>query len=249
MNSYYLGLVAGGAVIGAILGQIFGRYMKTTGTRLAVKILPIFVYALLVPALVIYAEKKFFPRTPVDIAIKKHAKTLADDPDYKEATKDISAMELQAFTQEKTRAGLKRLSDNDLIMWNSLRLKLAEADKEMCTGLWTGQGLSTSLVLDTLNKMDVESVDKWFAISMRAAIHEIKQTEFLEPDQTILAGGFKYTLEKLQGEDEQRFEKVMNAVVSAEKEEACWGLKVLLKETQTMPAELQVPFIRILSSI
>lgn len=249
MSSYFIGLVAGGALLGAILGQVFGRYMKSTGSRLAVMILPVFVYAALVPAVVIYAQKHFFSTTPVDLAIKKHTSTLADDPAFKDATKDISNSELQAFTQEKTRSGLKRLSDADLVLWNSLRLKLAEADSEMCTGLWTGKGLTTNLVLDTLNKLDVDSVDKWFAISMRAALHELHQTEFPVPDETALAGGFKYTLEKLQGEDAKRFEKVMNAGVEAEKDDACWGLKVLLLQTQSMPAELQLPFIRILASI
>lgn len=248
---YNMILFAGiGAAIGGVLGHFISNRLKGETARLVGMLAPVVVAAIIGAIGGSFIPEKTVEKTPFETASQKHVQKILDNPKFMEAIKGKSAAEITAFSQEKTRLGIKRLSFPELQEWNSLRSMLAENDAILCATFWTGKGLTQDTLVSALNKMPEEKVDAWFRISMTAANMEINESPVEMPDSNVaLAGGFKHILDNLNPTDKERFEKIMNGGVEAQDDDACWAAKILFKDITKMDAQLQEAFLRTLAAL
>lgn len=189
------------------------------------------------------------PQAYIQDTVSNYAKLLTDNPKFVEATKGLSQEQISQYTKSLAQKGLRRLSRSDLIAWNKIRLEMAKQNKTLCAGLWTGENLNQEQVMSGLRKIKKVQVSNWYAISMKAASHEINQKPFTKADQAKVEEGFKFIRSNLDPVDQARFQKVLEQGVDANAEESCWGMQVMLTQANNMPIEIQEDFLKLLSTL
>src|SRR5258708_3118709 len=169
-----------GGASGGGLGALLSRLVVNKSLKQVLFVLPMLMLAQFVPRLM--AQHPLLPTNKVERAARLSEETLRRSPALAQLVQGKSAAEASALTQEKSHAGLKRLSPEDLVLWNRLRLTIAERSPVLCAGFWTGRGSSGQLIADTLNRMEQSDVDGFIGVSMRATLAEVENKPF-EPPQ------------------------------------------------------------------
>jgi hypothetical protein len=160
-----------------------------------------------------------------------------------------SAAEVSALAREKSHAGLKRLSLEDLMVWNRVRLASAERNPVLCAGYWTGTGMSGQLLNDTLNQMEQSDVDDFMAVAMRATVAEVENKAFEPPRPSTFVAALARIKEGLPGGDGARLDRVVGQGTNAAPEEGCWAVKVLMRDSGRLAPPEQERFLRLMASL
>lgn len=147
----------------------------------------------------------------------------------------MSQAEAKTFGQRISKLGLKRLSSSELVDWNRLRIKLAEADHLLCAGLLTGINLNGDQVLNALSKIDTLDAERWLNLSMTAARLEILQKPYTKPAAGAVERGLASIRSTLSPDDRAKFDTVLNDGVEAQENQACWAMMTVMKRLETLP--------------
>lgn len=147
----------------------------------------------------------------------------------------MSQAEAKTFGQRISKLGLKRLSSSELVDWNRLRIKLAEADHLLCAGLLTGINLNGDQVLNALSKIDTFDAERWLNLSVTGARLEILQKPYTKPAAGAVERGLASIRSTLSSDDRAKFDTVLNDGVEAQENQACWAMMTVMKRLETLP--------------
>ena len=158
----------------------------------------------------------------------------------------MSADEQRGFLQKITGSGVKRLEAKDLIRWNELRKRLADEDKEFCTGLYTGK-LEEETLWRAFSKLTENELSTWTKIMVESGRREWEKTEFPNPDIKSLQKGLELIAKGLPKKDSERLVTVLALGNTNSDESACWAMRKILIGTTGLEPELQAEFLRSLA--
>lgn len=251
MDYYSIAAAAVGGALGGAIGAVLGKKFKNKTAQPVATVVPLVLLAQIVPLIANNPaiKNRIAPPSAFEKLILKGSEEFKDDPTFTNALKGMSGPEASAFTQQKARAGLKRLPYESLKNWNDLRLKLAEVSPALCAGFWTGKGLTGANLQEGLVKLQEDEAVTWVRNSMRAAALEIQEAPFEAPPASAIQTGIESIAKGLSEPDRQRMDGVLGAGVNAPDEEACWTLKVLLKGAAALADNQKEQFLRALAAL
>jgi hypothetical protein len=240
------------AAIGGAIGGALGGFLASRATNKRLKqvlfILPLVMLGQLAPVLM--AQHPLFPTNKLEQAAGRLAPTaLQLSSALAQFMQGKSAAEGAALTREKCHAGLKRLSPEDLELWNRLRLATAERNAVLCSGYWTGRGVTGQLLNDALNQMEQSDVDSFFGVAMRATVAELENKAFEPPPPTTFPAALAKIKEGLPREDSARLDRVVSQGANAAPEDGCWAVKVLMRDSARLAPPDQERFLRMMASL
>ena len=189
------------------------------------------------------------PQSNVDRAGRMGADALQESPALKRFIESQPPDQVSAAIQAKTHAGLKRLSYEDLVVWNEVRLQLAAKSPQLCAGFWTGNGLTPQLLTGTLEQLPQDQSDAFFRTTMRAAVAEVEDRPFNAPPADAF-GKILPKLKQLHGPaDNERLDKVLAGGVKVPDGEACWAMQLLMKDAAQLQRADRETFLRFVASL
>lgn len=236
------------AVFGGI-GGLIGAYLKRQTNNRFLQIVAVVVPIVLCVQLGGLVYPLLRPTTKFDRLVESSQGEFQNHPALVKAIHGMSRAEAHAFTEEKAKQGLRRLSPSDLRTWNDLRLKMAMNSPVLCAGLWTGRGLTAKVVQQAVSDLPEADGRQWIKTSLLAAILEIEQKASPEVDMEAMQTSIQQISDGLGREDKQRFSAVLISGVNANDEDACWAMKKLLEAVEQMPEAQQEPYLRALATI
>jgi hypothetical protein len=236
-----------GGGLGGGLGALASSLVTNKSLKGVLVILPMLMVGQFVPRLM--AQHPLLPTSKVERAARLSEEALRRSPAFAQLLQGKSAAEASALIQQKSHAGLKRLSPEDLLLWNRLRLAMAERSPVLCAGFWTGRGVSGQLIADTLNRMEQSDVDGFIGVSTRATVAEVETKPFEPPQPTTFAAALPKIKEGLPVADAERLDQVLAHGMSAAPEDGCWAVKVLMRDSSRLGAPDKERFLRFMASL
>ena len=237
-----LGGGVGGGLGGAIAMQVTSKAMKR-----AFVVLPMVFLARVAPELMV--QHPLLPASKVERALRRAEPALQESPALARLLQGKSPAEASALTQEQSHAGLKRLSPEDLLLWNRLRLAIAERNPALCARFWSGGGPPPNALLDTLNQMDQAEVDGFIGVSLRATVAEVENRPFEAPRPAAFRTAMPKIKEGLAAAEVHRLDRVLGQGVSAPADDACWAVKVFMRDSSRLTATERDGFLRFIASL
>ncbi|MFY2558120.1 hypothetical protein ACN469_10850 [Corallococcus terminator] len=184
-----------------------------------------------------FAEEE--PRTPMDRYLKYWALEARASPEIRqwfEQTPQLTAAERQHESMLKTRAGLTKLSDEDLVLRMRLLARmLGAAQQKDCASFGRGD-LGEEGLGRLLGELDDEGLRAFGGVITRAVVAELRQTPsrtFVEDD---LSRGFSQLGAKLGEQDARKLADYMLRVGTLSDEDACWTTRTLYQGGAELPA-------------
>jgi hypothetical protein len=244
-NSVMWAAIGGG--IGGLIGGLLGKLVENKNVKVALLVAPVVLLGKLVPDAM--KSHPLFPQTNMQHATAIGEEMIKQSPALEQFLKSKPPDQASAAMQEMAHAGLRRLSAEELVSWNQVRLHLAEKSPQLCATFWTGRGLTQQVLTGALNQLPPAESDTFLRTSMRAAALEVEQMPFVKPPADV----FMQTLPKLKKlhtpADVERLDKVLAAGVNAPDEDGCWALQLLMKDSaQLVPADQEM-FLRFIASL
>lgn len=180
--------------------------------------------------------------------IKERLYRIVELPAVKEKLETFdSSGEAEAYAQGLVHQGLKRLTYEELVSWNDLRMKLALRSPAMCAGLWSGQ-ITENLVLSSLSQLNETDLNRWVTISNMAAIDEVQEIAYPEVSQEDFKLGLQAISLRLTNVDQEKLKAVLVQGLKAKPDDACFAMKTILKN-ETLPESVRENFLRFLASM
>lgn len=245
MDFFAVAISAIFGAIGGLVGAYFRQKIQNRVLQLVAVAVSIVVFVQLGGLIYPYLR----PTSKFDRLVRNSPGEYQSHPALIKALQGMSRAEAQAFTQEKARLGLRRLSFEELKAWNDLRLKLAMISPALCAGLWTGKGLANETVQKAVAELPETEGHKWIELSLKAAILEIENQSAPEVDMEAMQTTIQKISEGLSREDRQRFSAVLISGVNANDDDACWAMQKLLETAQSIPDPEQEPYLRALATL
>ncbi len=245
-------LVAGiGGGIGGGLGTLLGRKFENKTAKTVATLVPILLFAQIAPS--IYRNSKIkdmiSPPSKFELVMRKSGEEFKDHPILNKAIYGMNAGEAHAFTMQKTKQGLKRLSFEELKTWNSIRIEMAKVNPIMCAIFWTGKGITSEVIEKTLSSLNETDALNFIRISLKAAILEIEQAPYEIPPADTIQTALKNIAAGLNKEDGERFGAVLISGVNATNEDGCWAIMLMLKGSESMKDPDREQFLRAMASL
>ena len=249
MNFAFLIDMLIGAVVGAFIGNRLGRFFTGKFAKTLCRIVPLIICMDIAQPIAEYfhVSDLFIPPTKVELAVRKW-QSGPDSEFLIKATAKMSKAEATNFWQEKVRLGMKRLSYDDLKLWNQIRIKLAKASPALCADFWTGKGAGSGLINTTLNSLANEDVQNWFAISLKAGNLEIQNAPFTLASGDTFKEGVDKIGETLDPLEYTKFYGVLRARKDPSDEDACWVIMKILNFADAQSPKEQENFLKALIS-
>lgn len=178
------------------------------------------------------------PPSAVELKLREMTSFIKSDSRLMNEFKGLSADKARTRGAQLTANGMQHLGFSELLEWHKIRGKLANSDKNICAGFWTGNinRLKYIEVLGTLNK---ESLDRWFELSKKAMLISIDRPEPIEVNQNLLEKAFLSIMELLPESDQARYASTLQSGVSAIEKDACWIMKILFSKLESIPKDQQ----------
>ena len=195
-----------------------------------------------------YVEEMRNPPSKLVRSLRKSAAIVENNPALLALLKNPKAV-AGTIIEEKSRLGIKRLELKDLSRWNEIRERMAKESPALCSGMWTGKGVTRTEVESVLNRFDEATIDDWTSITMRAAVYELDNREFKKPFDEVLATGIRFISTKLQTKESDRFQRLVYGGKGIADEDACWVMGILLQKNKEMEEVLREPFLRALAGL
>lgn len=171
---------------------------------------------------------------------------LLKNPRFQLETKKMSNDEVRTYTQNITHLGLKRMSDQDLMDWNRIRLDLANLDSKLCASLWTGfKGDLYSIMA----KLPPAEQQRFEEISVSAALLELEGRNAFEKNQSVLVAGLREIGTNLSPGAALKYKSALSSGVNANADDACFAIKSIMTGIPKMPENIRLIFLRNIAAI
>ena len=148
---------------------------------------------------------------------------LISDPKLQEEARNLSNLDRQKFVMR----GLGKLSDEELIGWNSVRINMANYSPDLCSGLWMGDMSGVDLV-DILKNLSEADKLGWLKISASALEYELTDKPPFEFKQEMVQPSISHLVSTFSDEEKSRAQLVFSQGQSADKTDACWMIKQMM---------------------
>jgi hypothetical protein len=153
---------------------------------------------------------------------------------------------LQKVLLELTSLGFRRLSDDDLVRWNQVRIRLAEASPTVCAGMWNGGVRDRDVVRGLLRLSDAD-LRLWFELTQRAVLAELDATTAAPDYAHVLVRGLRRIGSRLPAGRRQRFFATLGEPLGAE--EACETTLLVLRGVDDLEPDIRIRFLRSLAGV
>lgn len=251
MDHFSVLVSAVGGAIGGSIGALIGQKIQNNTAKTVVTVISI--VACIQIAHVISKNLKITEPASKSAAfltlIKKGTAGMEANPTFERALKGMNGKEAEAFIQQKTKLGLKRLPYSDLQVWNELRIKLANVSPVLCAGFWTGKGLDGAAIQDAVVKLEEKDGLRWISTSLKAAQLELENAPYVEPDAGAAQRGIQEISDGLSKVDKERYSATQISGVNASDEDACWTLKIVLTKAESLKTISPEQFLRALAAL
>ena len=251
MDYFAILIAAIGGALGGGLGVLIGSKFKNKNVKMIATVVPVVVLAQIFPSIAKSLNLKdlIFPPSRFELLVRKGTEKYRDVPTLNKALKGMNDSEANAFMQQKTKLGLKRLAFDDLKTWNSIRTKMAQANSTMCASFWTGKGITVDLVQQTMVDLGEKDAMDFIRTSMKAAILELDQSSYEAPPPETLQNTIKGVSASLKKEEAERFGAVLIAGLNANNDDACWAMMIMLKSSESLKDPEREHFLRALAAL
>lgn len=141
--------------------------------------------------------------------------------------------------------GVPHLEDDDLLEIGRLRLRLAQANDQVCAGLWTGNVADYDLYL-ALASLSDDEIASWFDVSAKATVTQLGSPPpaGLPPNQRVVSDGFEFAANQLSPTEQQRFWQTMSQGAQARPRDGCAVMLATLSAAEQMDRDRRVRFLR-----
>jgi len=143
--------------------------------------------------------------------------------------------------------GLCRLSDDQLLVWNRLRLRLFEISDDLCASAWLG-GLDISALWTGLDELNPDERKEWSKLMVAAALAELNaSTPPTRPSRAHHDRVLQHLANDAGTEDRQLLRQFKSAHPPKETTAACTMTKLFFGDLLSLPREDQVGMLRFTS--
>lgn len=142
--------------------------------------------------------------------------------------------------------GFRRLSDEDLVRWNRLRIRLAEASPVVCAGMWNG-GATDRDVATALLRLSDADLRGWFELNERAVVAELDAASPAPDYRHVLARGLRRIASRLPSARRQAFFASFGRQLSSD--EACETTLIMLRGVDHLEPDIRIRFLRSLAGL
>lgn len=230
ISAILCGLAGGlGHLIGTYLSNFVSNPRFKTLVRTVSVIITILLGTILSRKTVPYinAEISKLTMTKYEQIVSKHFIKLVEDERFAALIKGKSSEEVQIISRNLAASGMKLLPISDLKNWNSLRLDIANKNKNLCTGFWTGS-IDAKEFLNTMSRLPETEIEKWITITLKASFLALENHKSEQHSQEIIAASFNEVANKLDPDSKKVFIENLPKGFTLNSEDACWMMKTLM---------------------
>ncbi|MCP4912293.1 MAG: hypothetical protein GY909_04175 [Oligoflexia bacterium] len=240
MNLLLINAIVGGIIgglIGGLVGFLFSKFYK--GDEKKKKSIQTVIIVISIVGLSnsnILKEpimNLLFPSHAVSQKLEKKLFANLESSPHLDAIKKMNAGEVQLYVAR----GMKRLSSEDKIIWNKIRISLAGHDPNLCAGFWTGS-ITSLMLIDAFMKLQDEEMNEFSRISARALHLEMEKGLFTNVHANAYLGALKEIATKMSQDEMIKLDSVLTAGVGAKNEDACWAMMKIMKHIDQNPKDL-----------
>jgi len=239
-----------GALIGALLRIFFGKKISNKTAQTALMVVPM-VITLNVFQVISKNEKVhdiFIKPTKAELVGRQILGVLKENPTVNGMISKLPESQIQSFIRDKSRAGLRRLSVENLKIWHDIRIKMAERNKKVCGGFWTGK-LQNDQLLAVYDSLSEEELRQFVTVTANSIIGEFENRDYDVPPVTTLYDTLKAISAELSAAEQKRFRKVLEEGVAASEDDGCWAIMKIFEKSNTLQEQQRVDLIKALASI
>lgn len=242
--------MATGSALGGFLGFLISRKFKGKKAKSIALVIPVLLFSRISKELAKNQSirDQILQPSRIELFSRESARLLINNKNFRKEVSGMSQQEVRVFSQQQTRKGLKRLSFNDLIKWNDLRIRLAKVNKNVCAYFWTSK-ISPQEITNTLEKLSDAELKSWLKVSMTALVLELDQSSFTPPPENALEIGIQQIASTMKEDEVVRMKSALQAGVSASKDDACWTMMKILNGAKNFTKKDKEDFLRSLSSL
>lgn len=147
---------------------------------------------------------------------------------------------MEAEAQRLSRAGLRRLGDDDLAAWAGIMARAyASVDTATCIAVAYGSGGAADAhrLIASLNAADSATVERFAAITTRATAAEVRNTpDAAVPTEAETDAAFRALLDAVPPADVERFAATLEAPNAGSKRDACDAAVTMFRVASTLPS-------------
>ncbi len=248
-----LGALAGGlagAIIGFSISKAKNKVFKNIGVILGTVTFIILNNVGQLPQVRAAIMSQFDEHYLVKVELAKRLQGVMEIPEIKAKYEELQDPDkIKEYSRNLVHRGLKRLSPQDLRLWNKTRIELADISAEVCSGLWSGK-ITESMLFDAMAKLPKESFDNWIEISSNAAKLEV--ADGANPqliDRSSFKDGIDLIAKDLDDGGKTRMQRVLSLGIKAEAQDACWMMNLLMNIPSKMDQKRATDFLRFMASL
>ncbi len=182
------------------------------------------------------------PRAPnlsrFDAAFEQHLAELAPLPAFRETLEGLPRAELRAAIQVLAAKGMRRLSDEQLLLRTRLVGRMLDGlDAATCRAMVTGEQNET--VHDTaVIVLDPESLEQWTALSFEAARAELEQVPATSASPAELQLALAALFQRFPEAEGERLRQALAKLSEQPPAEACWAARTMYAAVPELPAPI-----------
>ncbi|MBL6991488.1 MAG: hypothetical protein ISR65_17015 [Bacteriovoracaceae bacterium] len=244
---YYFVIVS--AIAGGISGAIvsFFGFKKISTTVLGVVLFSTIIGIGKTPAVKTTIMSYFDEHYAIKQEIMEKMSAFRDIPEVAKKLKSFkNVKDAQLYSRVLVHKGIKRLSFDELMVWNETRLEMAKLSKQVCVGLWNGN-LTDEVLLNSMAKLDKLYFNNWVEFSIKAAKLEVKAAAYLHTTRDDFNQGV-VAIANLYGElAKTKIGAAFAAGPQISDDDACWAMKTLLSGATKIDKKVSEKFLRQMS--
>jgi hypothetical protein len=184
-------------------------------------------------------------KSKFEVVMVSEAQALRASPKFRALVEGKTAAEAHDLGAALSARGLQYLDASDVEVLARIKLVLAEASPEVCAGMWTGS-LNGSAVTAALSTLSDDEMKAWARITTTASLRALDNDKPPAVDQEALGAGLEQILQLLPAADRQRASFDMSRQ-DLDDARACELMKLVLRESQKLPADARMRFLRALT--
>jgi len=182
---------------------------------------------------------------PFDAAILRMQQAIESSPEMIAELSKIPPEQARARGAKLSALGLRRLDGEALVRRARLMSKMLDAaNTTECAALGKGD---TSVLRDSLLRLEVSDVDSWFELTKDAMLAEVRKEPAVTPlDENQASEGFQALVDKLPYERAEIFTQAIIDPTPMSDVDLCWTARTLYRELLDLKASHRTALARLL---